>query len=326
MTVQKEWFEEDYYKVLGVPEDASDKDITKAYRALAKKYHPDANNKDPQAEEMFKKITTAYEVLDDAEKRKEYDSIRLMTSQNFGGAGNPGFSFTTNNTNFSEDIGGDLSDLLSGLFSRVRKPSAGGDPFADLGAQTAGRPGPSTPSYDIETQVGVTFYQALEGVVVPVSYTLPGNPKPHELKVKVPAGVNDGQRIKVSGRGAMSPRGKKGDLYVRVNVGTHPWFSRKGTTLSITVPVSLAEATLGTNVRVPTLDQPVTVKVPPMTKSGTTMNVKGRGVEIDGKKGDLLVTFEVVNPTSLSEEEKDLLSKLIAVQSENPRQKFGLEK
>jgi molecular chaperone DnaJ len=124
----------------------------------------------------------------------------------------------------------------------------------------------------------------------------------------------------------MSPRGKKGDLYVRVNVGTHPWFSRKGTTLSITVPVSLAEATLGTNVRVPTLDQPVTVKVPPMTKSGTTMNVKGRGVEIDGKKGDLLVTFEVANPTSLSEEEKDLLSKLIAVQSENPRQKFGLEK
>lgn len=321
MTVAKEWFEEDYYKVLGVEPDANAKEITKAYRVLAKKYHPDANAVDETAHEKFKEVTQAYEVLGDEERRKEYDQIRFMMQQNFAGQGHgpgPGFGFNVGGVSYGDATAGqtnDLSDLLSGLFSRARKPSASPRPegFA---------PGPAQ-SLDLETQVGVSFYQALEGTIIPVTYSSGSGSK--EVKVKIPAGVNDGQKIKVSGRGRSSGN-RTGDLYVTVTVTEHPWFARKGRTLMVKVPITYAESVVGTNVRVPTLDDPVTVKVPPMTAAGTTVRVKGRGADIADQKGDLLVTFEIVNPTTYSDKETELFRELVTAQSFNPRAKYGLEK
>jgi molecular chaperone DnaJ len=318
--VQKEWFENDYYEVLGVEPTADAKDITKAYRALAKKYHPDANGNDPEAAEKFKEVTNAYEVIGDDENRKEYDYIKMMSAENASAPpGGFGFSFRTTNPQYgdaSAQDSEDLSDLLSGLFSRVRKPT---------GHQQASQPGPAPQqSFDLETQVALTFYQALEGSVTKVTYRDPTKPQEQEVKVKIPAGVNDGQRIKVSGKGLSTPQGT-GNLYVVVSVGTHPWFSRKGRTLSITVPVSYPESVLGTQVKVPTLGDPVTVKVPPGTTSGKTLRVKGRGCDIAGEQGDLLITFDVVTPENVSDQEKELLQQLIDLQSDHPRAKFGLE-
>lgn len=330
VTVSNDWFEHDYYAALGISSDATAKDITKAYRVLAKKYHPDANSTDVAAAEKFKEVTRAYEVLGEPEKRKEYDYVRSMMEQNFAGqaSGIPGFGPRGAYTESTPGETADLSDMLSGLFSRMRKPSteyrtqAGQNPFDDIDSAQS----PQKSPYDIEANAGITFYQALEGTVVTISYTLPNQSQPSEVKVKVPAGVNDGQRIKVTGRGMMSPRGKKGDLYVTVDVAEHPWFGRKGRTLMVTVPISYAESVVGTNVKVPTLEKPVTVKVPPNTKSGTKMRVKGRGPEIGGQKGDLLISFDVVDSTSISQKERDLYKSLVANQSVNPRTKFGLEK
>ncbi|MFN8016308.1 MAG: DnaJ C-terminal domain-containing protein [Acidimicrobiia bacterium] len=326
MGASKEWFEENYYEVLGVEPDASDKDITKAYRSLAKQFHPDANPGNNEAAEKFKDITAAYEVLSDSEKRKEYDYIRSMMQQNFTGQQGPSPFGFTNYADASESQMNDLSDMLSGLFSRMRKPSSNQqsqqnfDPFANMQNEQ-----PRTSTLDLETAANISFYQALEGVIVPISITQPNRPA-KEIKVKIPAGVNDGQKIKVTGKGAVSHKGKAGDLYVVVHVGTHPWFSRKGKTLMIKVPITYPESIVGTNVKVPTLDKPVTVKVPPHTKSGTTLRVKEKGPEINGSKGDLLITFEIDQPKEMSEQEKVLLKQLVEVQSSNPRSKFGLEK
>lgn len=330
VTVSNDWFEHDYYATLGIASDATTKDITKAYRVLAKKYHPDANSADGTAAEKFKEVTQAYEVLGEPEKRKEYDYVRSMMEQNFAGqaSGIPGFGPHGAYTESTPGENADLSDMLSGLFSRMRKPStqyrtqADQSPFNDRDPSQS----PQKSPYDIEANAGITFYQALEGTVVTISYTIPNQSKPSEVKVKVPPGVNDGQRIKVTGRGMMSPRGKKGNLYVTVDVAEHPWFGRKGRTLMVTVPISYAESIVGTNVTVPTLEKPVTVKVPVNTKSGTKMRVKGRGPEIGDQKGDLLITFDVVGPTSISENEREIYKSLIANQSANPRAKFGLEK
>ncbi len=319
MAVQKEWFDTDYYEVLGVTKDADTKEITKAYRAIAKKNHPDTNPNDEKAAEIFKQATTAYDVLSNEENRKEYDHIRMMTAEGSqaGVPGGFGFNFQTVNPNFTNasEAGDDLSDLLGGLFSRMRKPAPGAQ--QDFGYEAQPQ------SLDIETQTNLSFYQALEGSIAKVSYQLPSQ-APQEIKVKIPAGVNDGQRIKVSGKG-ISAGGRTGDLYVVVKVGTHPWFTRKGRTLLITVPISYAESILGTQVRVPTLDKPVTVKVPEMTSSGKTLRVKGRGCTIGEETGDLLVTFEIVTPKEVSETEKQLLKELINNQLEHPRSKFGLE-
>lgn len=324
MSVQKEWFENDYYEILGVSADAEQKEITKAYRALAKKYHPDANKNDNTADEKFKEVTNAYEVIGNEDERKEYDAIRMMSSQNYSGSGpippGFGFNFQTAQPNHANatDAGEDLNDLLSGLFSRMRKPRT------EQEASFQQTPPQQSAALDLETQLALTFYQALEGVVSTVRYQAPGSGE-QEVKVKIPAGVNDGQRIKVSGKG-LSSGGRTGNLYVVVSVGTHPWFSRKGRTLSIVVPISYPESLLGATVKVPTLDDPVSVKVPPMTQSGKTVRVKSRGCDIAGEKGDLLVTFEVVTPENISEAEKHLLNQLIQASNDHPRAKFGLEK
>jgi len=376
--IRREWFEKDYYEVLGVPKNASAAEIKKAYRKLAQKHHPDANAGDPKAEERFKEVSAAYDVLGDEEKRAAYDRVREMGAGGFGagfpgaggtGSGGPGgFRYET------VDVG-DLSDLFGGMFGgsqgRARRPQA---------RQRRGA--------DLETEVRLSFDDAMAGVTIPVtldgpavcttchgSGAAPGTqpvicatcggsgqvavnqgffqmeqtcptcsgtgrtietpcPTCHgsgavrrsrTVKVKVPAGVKDGARIRVAGRGEPGgPGGQPGDLYVRVRVGEHPVFGRKGDNLTVDLPVSYPEAALGANVKVPTLNGPVTLKVPAGTPSGKTFRVKGKGAPKRGGHGDLLVTVNVDVPKKLSKREKELLGELRDAETESPRAELGV--
>ena len=371
---QREWFEKDYYKTLGVPSTASAKEITSAYRKLAKKHHPDTN---PGSDETFKEISAAYDVLGDADKRKEYDEVRTLGPSGggfpggFGGGGFPGGGGGTYRT---QDMG-DLGDLFGGLFGRGRR-----------GAQQAG---PQRGS-DIETELHLTFEDAVSGVTTSVNVTTdarchtcsgsgsaPGtrpdtcprcggtgslqddqglfslsqicpqcsgrgtvvtSPCPtcsgsglehrnRSVKVRLPAGVEDGQRIRVKGRGAAGRGGgPSGDLYVVARVGRHSLFGRKGRNLTLTVPVGFAEATLGTTLTVPTLDEPVTLRVAPGTPSGRTFRVKGRGVPGARKQpaGDLLVTVEVAVPAELTDEQRTAVEELARVIDPPSRASLGV--
>ncbi|MFZ4583768.1 MAG: molecular chaperone DnaJ [Acidimicrobiia bacterium] len=386
MAPQREWFDKDYYAVLGVAADASEKDITKAYRKLAKQFHPDANKGDAAAEERFKEVSAAYDVLGDTAKRKEYDDVRAMVKSGGGGAGGfggfgPGGSGGGYNDNITFDFGdqdmGGLGDILGGLFGRKGR---GGRSTAPKGPQRG---------IDLETELHLDFMDAVKGVTTTVRFTadascsecmgtgakagtLPetctmcagmgnvarnqgpfsfsdvcpecggrgviirdacGNCKgtgvevrPRDVKVRIPAGVNDGQKIRVKGRGgAGKSGGPAGDLYVEVHVGADPRFGRKGNDLTVRVPVTYAEAALGADVRVPTLTEPVKVKVAPGTPSGKTVRVRGRGIAgKNGKAGDLLVTFDVVVPQEMSDAERAAVEALAAAQSGNPRSHLGV--
>jgi molecular chaperone DnaJ len=359
---QREWFEKDYYKVLGVPGTATDKEIQRAYRKLAKKLHPDANPGDKAAEERFKEVSAANDVLGDPAKRKEYDEVRKLGPAAFGGGGNGGgFSFTSD----------DLGDLIGNLFGRSR----GGNRFRTSTGPQRGA--------DLEAELHLSFLDAVNGITTTVNITSeaacsachgtgskPGTApstcpmcqgrgvlddnqglfsfsqpcpgcggrglvvdepcprcrgtgtehRPRQVKVRIPPGVDDGQRIRLKGRGAAGRNGgPPGDLFVTVHVGGHPLFARKGADLTITVPITFAEAALGAQVTVPTLDEPVTLKIPPGTRSGRTFRVKGRGVPKAKGAGDLLVTVEVAVPTNLSAAERDAIEALQAASTESPR-------
>jgi len=351
---QREWFEKDYYKILGVSDTATPKEITSAYRKLAKKHHPDTN---PGHEDEFKEISAAYDVLNDAATRKEYDSVRTMGPMS-GGSGFPGgFGGTQGGTFRVEDLG-DLGDIFGGLFNRGSRrgttgrgtgPQRGADIEAELHLSFEDAVAGVTTSVHLTTDVrchtchgsgsapgtqpvtcprcgGTGTLQDNQGlfslsqicpecqgrgtVVTTPCPTCHGTGVEHrsrEVKVRIPAGVEDGQRIRVKGRGAAGQgNGPAGDLYVVVRVGRHRLFGRRGRNLTLTVPVSYPELVLGTSLTVPTLGDPVTLRVPPGTPSGRTFRVKGRGVPA-GKKsatGDLLVTVEVAVPDALDDSQR----------------------
>jgi molecular chaperone DnaJ len=314
MAPQREWFEKDYYAVLGVPPTASEKDIARAYRKLAKQYHPDANPGDRAAEEKFKDASAAYDVLDDAERRKEYDQVREMVASGVAGPGfgRPGSGpggFGDGRTIFVDDLGdiGGLGDIFGGLFGRGGGRRTRADmPFA----------GP-----DYETELTLDFMEAVHGVMRDLSFD------GRSVKVRIPPGVADGQRIRVKGRGGPGENGgAPGDLYVVVRVRPHPIFGRKGDDdLTVTVPITFAEAALGGTARVPTLTDPVTVKIPSGTQSGKTVRVRGRGIEkTQGSPGDLLVTFEVAVPERLNEAERKAVEALGDTLKANPREHLGV--
>jgi molecular chaperone DnaJ len=354
VAAQREWFDKDYYNVLGVSKTASDKDITKAYRKLAKQYHPDANPGDAKAEELFKNVSSAYDVLGDAAKRKEYDEVRSMAASgmgnSFGGAAPGGANF-----NFD-----DIGDIFGGLFGRGGRRGGGG-----AGPQRG---------QDLQTTLSLSFLDAVNGAETSVNVVSdaacqtcagsgaePGTmPKPcptcsgagvvadnqgvfsfsrpcgtchgsgrkiekpchtckgsgiqrrsRQVKVRIPAGVRDQQNIRIKGRGGAGRNGgPAGDLFVTVNVAKDKLFGRNGNDLTVTVPVTFPELALGTNVTVPTLTGPVTLKVPPGTKSGRVLRVKGRGAPLKSGNGDLLVTVELAEPKNLSKEQKKLVEQL----------------
>jgi molecular chaperone DnaJ len=373
MAPQREWFEKDYYKALGVSDAASQKDITKAYRKLARQHHPDTNQGDAKAEEKFKEISAAYDVLGDAEKRKEYDEVRRLgpMASGFGpgpgaGGGPQGFTFMGDNA--------DINDLLGGLFGRVRRGGRGG---------AGGGPGPQR-GEDLEAGLTLAFDDAARGLTTSLYLTSdaacstclgtgarPGthattcpvcngrgvlddnqglfslsspcrncgglghiieDPCPtcrgtgverreREVKVRIPPGVDDGQRIRLKGRGGPGRNGgPPGDLYVTAKVLPHKVFGRKGLDLTLRVPVTYAEAALGAQIEVPTLEGgPVKLKINPSVSLSKPRRVKGRGVSNGKATGDLLVTFEVVVPARLTAEERKLIEELANVTNDSPR-------
>lgn len=365
MAPQREWFEKDYYKVLGVSSSATAKEIGKKYRELAKKYHPDAH---PGSEERFKEVSAAYDVLGDPARRKEYDEVRRAAAVGnpFARAGaGPGPGAAGGAGGFRVD---DLSDLIGNIFTR------NGRRAGPTGASTGG----PQRGADLEATLGLAFLDAVHGATTTVNVTselscatcggsgaAPGSrpitcascggagvindnqgmfsfsrtcpvcggagkivekPCPtcvgsgtqtraRQVKVRVPAGVEDGQRIRLKNRGGTGRGGgPAGDLYVTVHVSPHPVFARRGRDLLVTVPVTYPEAVLGADITVPTLDGPVTLKVPPGSRSGRTLRLRGRGVPAARSGvGDLLVTLEVAVPSSPSPEQADLVRSLASV-------------
>jgi molecular chaperone DnaJ len=355
----------DYYKALGVDKKASQDEIKKAYRKLARQYHPDTNN-DAGAEERFKQVSEAYDVLSDPEKRKRYDrgGVFAGTSPFGGGAGG-----TT-----ATDFGG-FSDILSGIFN------AGG------GRGTRTRPA-SERGRDLETAVSLSFDQAVAGAQVPVSvathsacptcrgtgaepgtqpvvcpvchgrgvesqgqglfsitrpcercggsgtviekpcHTCHGEGRMRELKkyrVNIPAGVKDGSRIRLPGKGEAGLRGgAPGDLYVVTHVSESPVFQRKGDHLEVEVPITVTEALAGADVEVPTLDGTKKLRVPPGTKHGTVQRLRGEGPAVpgSGSKGDLRYRFVIDVPRTLSAEQRRKVDELSQVMNGNPRERI----
>ena len=307
MTVRREWLEKDYYADLGVDKDASAKEIKSAYRKLAQQYHPDTTAGDPEKEARFKEVNEAYSVLSDPKTRQEYDEARAAFSRG-GFAGAPGGGATQYVT--IEDIG----DLFGG------RGGAGSTMFGGLGDLFGRGARVPQPGADLEAEVSLTFDEAVSGV----TKTLTTNTG-RSIPVKIPAGVNDGARIRVPGKGQPgSGGGPAGDLYVRIRAASHPLFGRSGKDLKLEVPVTFAEAALGSKITVPTLDGSVTLRVPPGTQPGQRLKVSGRGIETPTGSGDLIVTIDVVVPEELDDEERALLEKLHAHESDNPRRHLGV--
>ncbi|MEU8124477.1 molecular chaperone DnaJ [Spirillospora sp. NPDC049024] len=366
----KDYLEKDYYKVLGVAKTASQEEIKKSYRKLARKYHPDANKGDAEAEDRFKEVSEAYDVLSDEKRRKEYDAVRSMPG-GFRGQQGGGFPFDLGDI-FGQSGGtqtGGAGERIGDLFGGLFGGRAGG------GARTAGTRR-ARRGADVETEVTLSFGRAMNGVTVPIKLTseaacnscrgtgakagtvprvcpncegtghetrnlgnfgfqepckecrgrglVVDDPCPtchgsgratgtRTIQARIPAGVADGQKIRLKGKGAPGENGgPAGDLYVNIKVLPHKVFGRSGDNLTLTVPVTFPEAALGGEIRVPTFQgQPVTLKLPEGTPNGRKFRVKGRGApRRDGTKGDLLVTVDVHVPQKLDEQSREALAKL----------------
>jgi molecular chaperone DnaJ len=297
---QREWVDKDFYRVLGVSKNASKDDIKRAYRKLAQKHHPDANKDDAGAEARFKEISEAYAILSNDEKRAQYDQMRSFVEA----GGERIYGFGPNQGGGVRVNVGDIGDLFG--------DQGAGSVFEDLLGGFGFR-APRAAGRDLESEVSLSFEEALDGAMITL---------PQGTKVRIPAGVGDGARIRVAGKGEASPSaGPAGDLYVRVKVREHPLFRRAANgDLTITVPVTFVEAALGAKVEVPTLDEPVTVKVPSGSRNGRTLRVRGRGaVRPRGGRGDLLVRIEVEVPQKLSRKERQLLEEFGRLRSDSPR-------
>ncbi|MGW2095373.1 DnaJ C-terminal domain-containing protein [Promicromonospora sukumoe] len=316
----QDWMEKDFYAVLGVSKDADDAAVKKAYRKLARQYHPDQNQGDAAAESKFKEIGEAYAVLSDPEQRRQYDAVRAMAggarfSAGAGGAGAGGFE-----------------DIMGAMFGGAQGPGGRGGPrvrysqggnggagFEDIlgsmfgggrtayGSGTTGYAAP-TAGADVVAQVTLPFRAAVEGTTADLEVN------GRTITARIPAGINDGKKIRLRGKGRPGVAGgPAGDLVVTVHVTPHPVWTLDGLDLRMNVPVTFAEAALGTTLEVPTLDgATVRLKVPAGTPSGRALRVKGRGVQTAKANGDLLVTVQVVVPQKLSRKAKQALETFAA--------------
>ncbi|MDM7889753.1 molecular chaperone DnaJ [Curtobacterium sp. SGAir0471] len=323
----QDWFDKDFYKVLGVDKTASDAELKKTYRKLARQFHPDSNPGDAAAEARFKEISEAYSVLSDKEQRAEYDQVRAMGSGarfTAGGPGQGGGFEDVFGGMFGQQGGqrvrfgqggrgggaGGFEDILGGMFGGGQGFGQSSGGFRGFGGPTKGR--------DVTASTTLDFTTAIAGDTVKLSQ---GNGRP--VNVRIPAGVADGQKIRLRGRGEPSPDGgEAGDLVVTVSVRKHPVFERDGQHLRVDVPVTFAEAALGATIQVPTLGgEPVKLKVAPGTPSGRVLRVKGRGVTTKNGTGDLLATVQVAVPSHLSDKQREAVEALrAALPDEDPRE------
>ena len=286
----KDLYEKDFYAILGVDKKAPADEIKKKYRSLARELHPDKTKGDDALEEKFKAVSEAYDILSDSKKRAEYDEARSLFERGgfrgpMGGQGGGG--------------GGDFSDLFGG--------GSPNDIFANLFGGGGVRRGPRK-GQDLQTESTITFKEAIIGTTLELKLSLDGG-KPQTITARVPAGVNDGAKIRVKGKGAPGEAGP-GDLFILLHVKPHPIFSRKGENILLTLPVTFVEATLGADIKVPTLDgDEVTVRLAPGTPNGRTLRVKGRGIKKGSVIGDLLATIDVQVPQKIEGDASEALQK-----------------
>lgn len=304
----------DYYKILGVDKTASQQEIKKAYRRLARQYHPDVNPGDKAAEARFKEINEAYEVLSDPEKRKKYDELGASWQQWQRMGGDPrGFDWSQWFAGGQPGSGprvhveyGDLGDLFGGGFSEFFRTI-----FGDMGGAEYMRQTRSRRGSDLEYPVEITLEEAYTGTTRILQLDS------RRIEVRIPAGVDTGSRVRIAGEGAPGiGGGQKGDLYLKISVLPHKIFERKGDDLYCEVPIDLYTAVLGGEVAVPTLKGQVMLKIPPETQSGKRFRLKGLGMpnlKNPGVKGDLYAEAKIVLPRGLSKQEKELFAQLASL-------------
>ena len=339
---------EDFYSVLGVQKNASQDEIQKAYRTLARKYHPDMNPDDPSAKKKFQKLQEAFDTVGDPEKRKSYDQFGNAFSGHgqspFGAGGAPGGG----NTNWSSQQGGnfDMDDILRMFGAGGGRPGMGGDsthpfqqffnmgmgeadPRVNPGSGFAGhnrrkRTESGTKGTDIQHTISISFSKAIKGHKASISLRRPNEPKPETVSFTIPAGVDDGKKIRLRELGNPSQNGgKPGDIIITVRVEPHPQFTRKGRNLMLTVPITLQEAVFGSKIDVPSPRGMVSLTVPPGSTSGMKLRAKGCGVPIPPilgdetfpqssslDAGDLIAELSIVLPRNWSEEDKALIKQL----------------
>ncbi len=309
----QDWVEKDFYAILGVSKDASEADIKKAYRKMARKYHPDTNSGDADAERRFKDITEANSVLSDPEDRQQYDAIRAMGSGarfSAGGHGGP------NNGGF-EDVfsnlfgGGGAVDNAVARRNRISPTfSVVAEAFGGFGQQAPRKGADRTAS------TSISFAGSIKGTTIGLREA-----NGETIDVRIPAGIKDGQSVRVRGKGSPGGAGA-GDLIVKVNVKPHAVFTREDNNIRIHVPVTFAEAALGGQIEVPTISgETVKMKVPAGSSSGRTLRLKGRGVHTSKATGDMLVTLDVLVPQNLSKEAQAAVEAFAeATKDENPRE------
>jgi len=313
-----------YYETLGVSRGASDDEIKKAYRKLAKKYHPDSNKGDKSSEHKFKEVQEAYDVLSDTEKRSQYDTFGRVGGPHPAGAPGGGYTYSSSGPGVEFDFA-DLSDLFEGAGNHRR--GRGGGSIFDQIFDRAGRRGgheayeEAPGSLDIEQEVSLTFEQAIRGVSLELRVG-DGPASGQVASVKIPPGVDDGQRIRIRGKGRPGRRGQPpGDLYIRCRVQPHPYFRRVGADIYLEVPITVAEATLGAKVDIPTISGPTTVKLPAGTASGSKLRLAGRGVENPRtrQQGDQYAVIKIVPPKKLSERQAKLMQEFADSAHDDPR-------
>ena len=304
----------DYYKLLGVERGTKTEEISKAYKKLARKYHPDLNPGDKQAEEKFKEINEAYEVLKDPEKRKLYDQLGPNWQHGQQFQGEPGYEsvhFTFNGKSFD---GSGFSDFFETLFGGAAAGGTGGGHGAHFGPDPFGgfssRP---RRGRDVEAELPLSLEEASSGGRRTVTLQMPQGPK--TLEVNVPAGIREGAKLRLAGQGDPAPGGTPGDLFLRVRYLPHPQFKVEGENLHCDVPLAPWEAVLGAKVAVPTLEGQVELSIPAGSSSGRKFRLRGKGLGSGVNRGDLLARVMIKVPAQLSAEERELWQKLADVSS-----------